>query len=181
MQMVGAVGIEPTASPVCRERYPAERGVTPVEVAPPPSPRKYWTRCGIANWLMEKLTEDAPTLVGIDHAFSFPLRHFRSVNGIAVEKKWSSLTPDENHDWINQGEKSFSAYVPMGSKSTKEAALFVEYSNGVKTQRDAWCYNYSQMKLGNNCCRMVELYNSCVRKYSNLPVAEKKPFHTITS
>ena len=89
------------------------------------------------------------------------VRHFRSINGIAAEKKWSPLTPDENHDWVNQGEKTFSAYIPMGSKSNKETALFLEYSNGVKTQRDAWCYNYSKIKLGNNCRRMVDCYNSC--------------------
>jgi hypothetical protein len=34
-------------------------------------PRKYWTRCGVAEWLIERLAEDAPTLVGIDHEF-FP-------------------------------------------------------------------------------------------------------------
>ena len=31
------------------------------EVAPPPSPRKYWTRRGIAHWLAERLAEDVPT------------------------------------------------------------------------------------------------------------------------
>ena len=36
------------------------------EVAPPPSPRKYWTRRGIAHWLAERLAEDVPTIVGID-------------------------------------------------------------------------------------------------------------------
>jgi hypothetical protein len=56
--------------------YLAEGGALPVEVSPPPSPRKYWTRRGIAEWLVERLAEDTPTLVGIDHAFSFPLRYF---------------------------------------------------------------------------------------------------------
>jgi ATP-dependent DNA ligase len=40
------------------------------------SPRKYWTRRGIAEWLVERLSEDTPTLVGIDHGFSFPLQYF---------------------------------------------------------------------------------------------------------
>lgn len=42
----------------------------------PPSAKKYWTRKSIAEWLVERLSEDAPTLVGIDHGFSFPLRYF---------------------------------------------------------------------------------------------------------
>jgi hypothetical protein len=46
------------------------------EVPPPPSPRKYWTRRGIARWLATRLAEDVPTIVSIDHGFSFPLRYF---------------------------------------------------------------------------------------------------------
>jgi hypothetical protein len=33
------------------------------EVPPPPSSKKYWTRRGIAEWLVERLAEDDPTLV----------------------------------------------------------------------------------------------------------------------
>ena len=45
--------------------YVADRSSPPVEVIPLVSPRKYWTRRGIAEWLLEQLTQDAPTLVGI--------------------------------------------------------------------------------------------------------------------
>jgi hypothetical protein len=57
----------PTASLKGLRIYQAEASAPPVEVQPPLSPRKYWTRRGIAEWL----AEDAPTLVGIDHGFSF--------------------------------------------------------------------------------------------------------------
>ena len=66
----------PTASLKGLRVYLAEGDAPPVEVLPPPSPRKYWTRRGIAEWLVERLAEDVPTLVGIDHGFSFPLRYF---------------------------------------------------------------------------------------------------------
>jgi hypothetical protein len=52
--------------------YLADRMSPPCEVQPPVSPRKYWTRRGLAHWLAELLAEDTPTLVGIDHAFGFP-------------------------------------------------------------------------------------------------------------
>ncbi len=55
--------------------YLAASNASPVEIPPPASPRKYWTRRGIAEWLVERLDEHIPTLVGIDHGFSFPLRH----------------------------------------------------------------------------------------------------------
>jgi hypothetical protein len=60
----------PTASLKGLRVYLAERDAPPVEIPPPPSPRKYWTRKGIAEWLVKRLAEDAPTLVGIDHGFS---------------------------------------------------------------------------------------------------------------
>ncbi len=55
--------------------YLAEGDTSPAELQPPqsPSPRKYWTRKGIAEWLIERLTENAPTLVGIA-AFGIRLR-----------------------------------------------------------------------------------------------------------
>ena len=52
--------------------YMAEGSSEPAQVQPPPSPRRYWTRRGLAEWLREELDRDIPTIVGIDHAFSFP-------------------------------------------------------------------------------------------------------------
>lgn len=49
---------------------------TPVEIQPPPSSRKYWTRRGLAEWLIAELESGVPTIVGIDHSFSFPMRYF---------------------------------------------------------------------------------------------------------
>ena len=68
----------PTSSLKGLRVYMADRETLPTEVQPPPSPRKYWTRRGIAEWLNERLQEDQPTIVGIDHGFSFPLRYFEA-------------------------------------------------------------------------------------------------------
>ena len=51
--------------------FMAEGSGEPAQVQPPPSPRRYWTRRGLAEWLREELDRDIPTLVGIDYAFSF--------------------------------------------------------------------------------------------------------------
>ena len=62
--------------------YATTGAADPIEVPPPPSPipnptpRKYWSRKGIAHWLVDLLSDEVPTLVGIDHGFSFPLRYF---------------------------------------------------------------------------------------------------------
>jgi hypothetical protein len=72
----------PTASLKGLRVYLARVDVELAEVHPPPSPRIYWTRRGIAEWLVEWLSEDMPTLVGIDHGFSFPLSYFEA-HGLA--------------------------------------------------------------------------------------------------
>ena len=71
--------------------YLADAEWLPVAVPPPPSPRKYWTRKGIAGWLLEQLAEDVPTLAGIDHDFSFPLRYFE-VHGLSPD--WPGFLDD---------------------------------------------------------------------------------------
>ena len=48
----------------------------PEQIQPTPSPRRYWTRRGLAEWLCTELVADTPTIVGIDHGFSFPIAYF---------------------------------------------------------------------------------------------------------
>jgi len=86
----------PTASLKGLRVYRAEGEAPPVEVLPPPSPRKYWTRRGIAEWLVERLAEEAPTLVGIDHGFSFPLRYFETHH---LLPDWPTFLDDFRWHW----------------------------------------------------------------------------------
>ena len=67
----------PTSSLKGLRVYLGYCGELPVEVPPPSSPRRYWTRRGLAEWLLACLREPVPTLVGIDHGFSFPLAYFQ--------------------------------------------------------------------------------------------------------
>jgi hypothetical protein len=98
----GYVGIDysgaqtPTSSLKGLRVYVADRLTTPQEVEPPPSPRKYWTRRGIAEWLVERLAKGPPTLVGIDHGFSFPLQYFEQ-HGLSPD--WSSFLDDFHRHW----------------------------------------------------------------------------------
>ena len=79
-----------TADSICKglRVYVAEGSDTPKQIQPPPSPRRYWTRRGLAEWLCEELAADTPTLVGIDHGFSFPIESISRSIGLLT-----SLTP----------------------------------------------------------------------------------------
>ena len=47
----------PTSSLKGLRVYMADHDNIPVELQPPPSPRTYWTRRGVAEWLLEILQE----------------------------------------------------------------------------------------------------------------------------
>jgi predicted helicase len=74
---------------------------------------------------------------------------------------WKILTPNEHGDWLNQRNDIFGSFIPIGDKDNKQAnTYFVPfYSNGLKTQRDAWCYNSSKNVLENNIKQTLDFYN----------------------
>jgi hypothetical protein len=76
--------------------YVADRESSAKEILPPVSPKKYWTRKGIAQWLVEKLSENRPTLVGIDHGFSFPIQYFKQY-GLPLD--WATFLDDFQRHW----------------------------------------------------------------------------------
>jgi hypothetical protein len=101
----------PTASLKGLRVYLATSKAPPVEVPPPPSPRKYWTRKGIAEWLVNRLCEDAPTLVGIDHGFSFPLRYFEAHG---LKRDWLSFLDDFQRHWPTDDDHAYVDFVREG-------------------------------------------------------------------
>lgn len=75
---------------------------------------------------------------------------------------WRSITPNEAGDWINQRNAIFDTFPPLGAKGKKETMcpIFQLFSAGLKTNRDAWCYNFSRASVSGNMSRMVENYNA---------------------
>jgi len=110
----------PTASLKGLRVYLAEGDRSPVEVPPPPSPRKYWTRRGIAEWLVARLGEDVPTLVGIDHGFSFPLRYFEA-QGLLPD--WPTFLDDFQRHWPTDEDHTYVDFVRDGAAGNGAARM----------------------------------------------------------
>lgn len=91
--------------------YAATPSHDPVEIPPPPSPRKYWTRRGLAEWLLGELREGPPTLVGIDHAFSFPLRYFEKH---LLAPDWDQFLEDFHRHWPTDEDHTYVDFVRTG-------------------------------------------------------------------
>ena len=117
----------PTASLKGLRVYLAEGENPPAVVLPPPSQRKYWTRKGVAHWLVERLSEDVPTLVGIDHGFSFPLRYFK-VHGL--ERDWPAFLDDFQRHWPTDEDNTSVDFVREGSAGNGPRAWAIHAGGG---------------------------------------------------
>ena len=89
-----------------------------------------------------------------------------SIGGITEQQGWREIIPDGFNDWLNQRDPNFDNYISLGDKKDKDAlVVFENYSNGVKTNRDAWCYNFSGSLLQTNAQNMIDFYNSEVSRF----------------
>ena len=67
-------------------------------VSPQAKGVKNWNRKELAEWLVNQLLEkDKPTLVGIDHAFSFPIDYFKEYG--LPDGNWSRFLADFREHW----------------------------------------------------------------------------------
>jgi predicted helicase len=82
---------------------------------------------------------------------------FASAEGLP----WRSMSPNNDGDWINVRNPAFTKFMVMGDKDDDKALRLLDtYSQGVKTNRDAWAYNFSRKKLTENIGRMIDFFNA---------------------
>ena len=99
------------------------------------------------------------------------IQTFKSINGIKAAGGWQPITPDKHHDWLTQRDDSFEAFISLGDKKDKKTVvLFENYSTGLSTARDSWCYNFSKPNLLNNIQSLIAFYNRQVEGWRKEPV-----------
>lgn len=83
----------------------------------------------------------------------------------------SSITPNEENDWLNQRDGLFDTFIPIGDKDNKDGkTIFAScYSCGVKTNRDSWVYNFSESVLTRNISSMIDFYNDQIQALRTNP------------
>ncbi|MCY4225697.1 MAG: damage-inducible protein, partial [Bacteroidetes bacterium] len=88
-----------------------------------------------------------------------------SIRGLADQ--WVEVQPDGHHDWLSQRDAGFDEFMAIGDKkSQSNVVIFKNYSSGVKTNRDPWIYNYSEVILRSNLRGMVDFYNRELQRFS---------------
>ena len=90
------------------------------------------------------------------------LRRIKDAYSVSLIK-WEEITPNEKHDWLNQRDGVFDSMITLGDKeekTNKQTFFYPYYSNGLKTQRDAWCYNSSQKSMQQTMRQCEDFYNT---------------------
>ena len=91
---------------------------------------------------------------------------FASIAGVTEIKGWQAITPNPHGDWLGQRDNSFSNYIVLGDKKGEAEKLFENFSLGVATGRDAWCYNSSKKSVASNIIRMINFYHNEVVRFN---------------
>ena len=117
--------------------YQAKRGEgdQPEEVPSPNTSRsELWSREGIGKWLVEELRKPEPTLVGIDHGFSFPEPYFKKHR---LERDWRKFLKDFSQHWptreLTVQEVRETAYARMRSGCEGWFRLTERLTQGAKS------------------------------------------------
>jgi predicted helicase len=84
-------------------------------------------------------------------------------NPSSVSATWIDLQPDEYGTWLTEGFRSeYKDFLPLVSPG-----IFDIDSNGLKTNRDAWVYNFQKQNLAANVARTINFYNQELGKWNN--------------
>lgn len=89
-----------------------------------------------------------------------------SVAGITAAGGWRKISPDRHGDWLNQRDDRFDRYLVLGDKKGGEAGLFDNFSLGIVTNRDAWCYNHAAGTVAANMNNMIGFYNRELERFN---------------
>ena len=86
---------------------------------------------------------------------------------------WQPIIPDIHYDWIDQRSEAFAEFYPLGSQDARagnvDDAIFGLYSQGVKTNRDAYIYNFTRDTCAENARRMTQDYLDALSELNENP------------
>lgn len=101
------------------------------------------------------------------------LKLVRNFGSITKINDCHEIMPNRHNDWINQRDESFYKFMVLGSKKVKARkdndAVFRLYCSGIKTNRDAYIYNYSREACSENAKLMINDYNAALAELENIP------------
>lgn len=127
------------------------------------------SRTGVAIAVLVKTKgHSGPTTIHYAEVADYATRQ-EKLDTLTVEKsltgtEFQIIEPNASGDWINQRDEKYVTFQPIGDAKQKgdhkSPAVFANFSRGLETSRDSWCYNFSQKAVGDNIRRMISNYNN---------------------
>ena len=77
------------------------------------------------------------------------------------------ITPNRHGDWLNQRRHDFESFYPLAGEA---GAIFRVNSVGLKTNRDAWVYNFSREQVWRSMRQTIETFNSEAQRLHGCPL-----------
>ena len=82
---------------------------------------------------------------------------------------FADIAPDRNNNWLNLGNPDFPNLLPIADRKTRaaksegaERAVFRLFSNGVKSNRDDWVYDFDPDNLREKAVFFAKTYNKAL-------------------
>ena len=82
---------------------------------------------------------------------------------------WRTITPNAHGDWINQRSDAFPSLRPLAPQEGEVsgmAPVFLSYSSGLLSGRDAWVWNSSESEVRRNVLRTIEFYQKKLDEFT---------------
>ncbi len=122
----------PTSRLKTLQVYEARRSGEPGKVATPAKAAKNWSRLEVAQYCAGALETGEPVIIGIDHAFSFPLGYMERY-GIET---WDQFLDDFMRHWPTADPHTYVEFVREGNPRTGEShelRLCEQWTAGAKS------------------------------------------------
>jgi predicted helicase len=105
-------------------------------------------------------------------------------NAMLSEVDFDEIRPDTKHNWINLVTNDFETLIPIASKATKNTAdskaVFALYSQGVKTNRDEWVWDFTRENVLPRIRYLIASYSEDLRKLPPNVKVEDVPSYVTT-
>ena len=94
----------------------------------------------------------------------------KSIKGF---RDWQTITPNTDYDWVGQRSEAFAQFYPLGSQDAMagnaDDAIFKLYSQGLKSGRDTYIYNFTRNTCTDNARRMTHTYIDALSELETSP------------
>ncbi|RNE48056.1 DEAD/DEAH box helicase [Corynebacterium alimapuense] len=84
---------------------------------------------------------------------------------------WETIKPNSHGDWLSQRSVDFGTWPVLGDKKkTGVPTFFTNYSAGLKTARDTWCYAPTPEQLEANIRTLLDTYGAALSAFESWSV-----------